>query len=94
MTGYSGTPLAKKLGIKPGSRLLAINAPADYSSLLEPLPQDVTFARADASDLEVVHLFTKTRAELTKLIGRNDEKTHEEFEPGRHYSGETANQGG
>ena len=70
LAGYSGTPLAKKLGIKPGARLLAINAPANYSSLLEPLPQDVKFARADASDLDLVHLFTKTRAELTKLIGR------------------------
>jgi Protein of unknown function (DUF3052) len=70
MAGYSGTPLARKLGIKPGSRLLPVNAPADYRSILDPLPQDVTFARTDASDLDVVHLFTKTRAELMELIGR------------------------
>ncbi len=30
MAGYSGTPLAQKLGIKPGSRVLAIDAPKDY----------------------------------------------------------------
>ena len=42
MAGYSGTPLAKKLGIKPGTRLLAVNAPADYAALLDPLPENVT----------------------------------------------------
>jgi hypothetical protein len=36
--GYSGTPLAKKLGIKEGSQVLPIGAPDDYESLLAPLP--------------------------------------------------------
>ena len=30
MAGYSGTPLAKKLGIKPGATLLLEGAPDDY----------------------------------------------------------------
>lgn len=70
MAGYSGTPLAKKLGIKPGERLLAVNAPADYRELLEPLPESVTFARLGMDELDVVHLFTKNRSELIKLIDR------------------------
>jgi hypothetical protein len=78
VAGYSGTPLAKKLGIKPGSRLLAVNAPADYAVLLEPLPENVTFARTGSRELDVVHLFTKTRSELIALIDRYKTKIKQE----------------
>ena len=37
MAGYSGTPLAKKLGIRAGSRVVVVGAPAGYKALLEPL---------------------------------------------------------
>jgi hypothetical protein len=70
VAGYSGTPLAKKLGIKPGSLLLAVKAPAGYVALLDPLPENVTFAPTSADELDVVHLFTMTRSELNKLIDR------------------------
>ena len=33
--GYSGTPLLKKLGIKPGYKLVLINQPENYFELLE-----------------------------------------------------------
>lgn len=36
--GYSGTPLPKKLGIKPGTRFAALDAPPDLGALLDPLP--------------------------------------------------------
>ncbi len=68
MAGYSGTPLSKKLGIKPGAVLLAIGAPKDYRDWLAPLPADVSFAsklRADQCD--IVHLFVET---LTDLKGK------------------------
>ncbi len=42
MAGYSGTPLAKKLGIKDGATILTINAPKDYAALLAPLPAGAT----------------------------------------------------
>jgi len=45
MSGYSGTPLAKKLGIKPGHHVALVNAPADFESLLENVPADVTLSR-------------------------------------------------
>jgi len=70
VAGYSGTPLAKKLGIKQGSRLLAVNAPTEYAALLEPLPENVIFAHAGTAELDVVHVFTKSRVELIKLIDR------------------------
>ena len=41
MSGYSGTPLAKKLGIKTGHRVALVNAPAGFAELLAPLPKGV-----------------------------------------------------
>ena len=41
MTGYSGTPLAAKLGIKPGMVMRAVHAPKEYRELLAPLPDGV-----------------------------------------------------
>jgi hypothetical protein len=70
VAGYSGTPLAKKLGIKPGTTLHPVNAPANYASLVDPLPEDVRVVRRAANDLDVVHLFTRTRSELIELLDR------------------------
>lgn len=41
-TGYSGTPLIKKLGIKAGFRIAIINTPDHYLDLLGNLPDSVT----------------------------------------------------
>jgi hypothetical protein len=46
MAGYSGKPLAQKLDIKPGLRVCAVNAPAGYRRLLEPLPEGFLFCPA------------------------------------------------
>src|SRR5271167_4939774 len=56
--GYSGTPLAKKLGIKAGCRVLVENAPGTFRAALEPLPDDVVFLDTLTSDLDMIHLFT------------------------------------
>ena len=65
MAGYSGTPLAKKLGIKPGSALYVVAAPGHYDELLAPLPEDVKRVRKiDAAD--VAHFFVTARARLEK----------------------------
>lgn len=68
--GYSGTPLAKKLGIKAGAVVLLDGAPAGYIPLLEPLPDDVTFTRALSDRVDVIHLFTANAAELAKKLRR------------------------
>lgn len=64
MAGYSGTPLAAKLGIKPGSAVLVVNEPPNYRQLLAPLPPDVTFVKKLTNSVDLVHLFTKSAAEL------------------------------
>jgi hypothetical protein len=68
--GYSGTPLAKKLGIKSGFRVFADQAPADYLQLLEPLPDDVVFVEKLESDLDLIHVFTTSKKELAAKLNR------------------------
>ena len=68
MAGYSGTPLAKKLGIKAGAVVQTVDAPGDYARLLDPLPANVTFVERGADELDMVHLFTKSRAKLVKYL--------------------------
>jgi hypothetical protein len=43
MAGYSGTPLAQKLGIKAGQKVVTIGGPASFRKLLAPLPDAVSF---------------------------------------------------
>jgi len=70
MAGYSGTPLAQKLGIKPGHTVLIINAPAEYREWLGELP-DVTFAaKVPKHGADVVHVFVTLLAELDKQMPR------------------------
>ena len=68
MAGYSGTPLSKKLGIKPGHAVYAIDAPAGYRALLAPLPDGVTFVSRLSDSADVIHVFvTKTSTLATAL---------------------------
>lgn len=53
--GYSGTPLIKKLGIKPGMKVLLVNEPADYFDLLEMNIGDQLCNKKETPDL--IHLF-------------------------------------
>jgi hypothetical protein len=66
--GYSGTPLARKLGFVAGQRALVINEPANYRTLLDPLPQGVQFSTRTRNNDGFVHLFTSSRAELAKRL--------------------------
>ena len=68
--GYSGTPLAKKLGIKPGGRVLVSGAPKSYRESLEPLPHGVTFAKAVSESIDVIHVFTDSRARLAAALAQ------------------------
>lgn len=68
--GYSGTPLAKKLGIKPGMVICTINAPSHYRDLLVPLPAGVVFQPDVAADANFVHIFANARADLVAALDR------------------------
>ena len=68
--GYSGTPLAKKLGIAAGSRVCPLFAPADYRELVSPWPEGAAVvARADAGT-DIAHLFVRERAVLAPEAAR------------------------
>lgn len=64
MAGYSGTPLAVKLGIRAGSRVFLIAAPKGYSARVAPLPASVVFVRRLDSTTDLIHLFVTSRAAL------------------------------
>ena len=70
-TGYSGTPLAKKLGFKAGSHAHLIAAPPELMDWLAPLPDGVVFDARISAATDIVHLFTAEervlRAQLTDL---------------------------
>jgi hypothetical protein len=61
---YSATPLARKLGIREGSRVLVVGAPGGFS--LGPVPGGVSFVRSARGPLDVVLLFTTTLADLRR----------------------------
>ena len=68
MAGYSGTPLARKLGIKPGTTVVLINAPANYRELLGNFSNGVEFTNQVGANSNFIHLFTTHRSELEKQL--------------------------
>jgi hypothetical protein len=70
MAGYSGTPLARKLGIKPGSSVFVDGAPMPYEQLLAPMPEGVRVQSALDSSTDVVHLFSTSRRDLAAALKR------------------------
>ena len=68
MAGYSGTPLAKKLGIEEGFTVFAVNAPKHYRKLLEPLPASVRFVSKLDGATRVAHVFTTRKSELARVL--------------------------
>jgi hypothetical protein len=67
MAGYSGTPLATKLGIRVGHRVAFPSAPDGFRDLLD-LPDDVTVKSRVSGPLDVIVFFTTRRAELERRI--------------------------
>jgi hypothetical protein len=66
--GYSGTPLAAKLGIRAGARVRTQNVPDHYRELLAPLPPDVTLSPRLRRDIDLWHVFTASRRELARAL--------------------------
>jgi hypothetical protein len=74
VAGYSGTPIAVKLGIKEGSTLALLDAPSDapsgvITSLITGLPAGVVVRRQARGSADVVVEFVTNRAKLEKRIG-------------------------
>jgi hypothetical protein len=68
IAGYSGTPLAKKLGIAQGCRVFVKDAPQHYRELLAPMPSGVTFDRVLSAETDIAHLFCSSRTSLQKQL--------------------------
>jgi hypothetical protein len=62
VAGYSGTPLIKKLGIKPEYKLMLVNEPKNYFELLEVNISDQLSKKNETPDL--IHLFVKSNKEF------------------------------
>jgi hypothetical protein len=67
--GYSGTPLPRKLGIKPGHRVLLLSAPDGFErDTLGELPDGVTVRRQARGTADVIVSFHTERADLARRM--------------------------
>jgi hypothetical protein len=66
VAGYSGTPIAKKLGIKPGSRLGVLGAPRGFA--IPDLPEGVTVRTSARGTADVLVSFHTERAHLRERL--------------------------
>ncbi len=69
-TGYSGTPLPRKLGIKEGAKLVLVRAPEHFEELLSPLPDGVRTIHRLGRDADVIVAFFKQRVRLEAAFDR------------------------
>lgn len=67
-SAYSGTPLAKKLGIVSAMRVALIAAQADYADIVAPLPEGVGFVEKIDLNVDMVHVFTTSRSDLSGYL--------------------------
>lgn len=68
-TGYSRTPLAKKLGIKSGFKIMLYQAPEHYFELFTDLPEDIEILQAIGNEnVDFIHLFFTSKADLEEQI--------------------------
>jgi hypothetical protein len=68
IAGYSGTPLAKKLGLKPPMTLVTLDAPRDYRAWLGDVP-GIRISSKAGETIEAVHLFVTDRPVLARRLG-------------------------
>ena len=70
--GYSGTPLAVKLGIKAGHRVLLLSAPKGFEETLDGLADGAKVSRrAGKSEWDVIVAFVERAADLAGVFGAN-----------------------
>jgi hypothetical protein len=67
-SGYSGTPLAKKLGIKENYRILLINPPSYYFDLFADMPENVVQMKDPKIKKNLIHFFVTDRKSLKTQI--------------------------
>ena len=70
MAGYSGKPVAQKLGIKPGFCILVDGAPSAYGEIVGKLPAGVTVKTGPKPPVDMVHVFATQAAGLAGKLRR------------------------
>jgi hypothetical protein len=65
-SGYSGTPLPKKLGIKAGARVALVAAPDGFDETLGSLPDGVQIRRQARGKADVIVFFVTRAADLSR----------------------------
>lgn len=68
MNGYAGTPLPRKLGVKPGLAITLLGAPEGFEKILGKLPEGVQVRRQARGASHIVMLFAKNRSDLDRRI--------------------------
>lgn len=68
--GYSGTPLARKLGYRPGMRVAHVGAPEGFAGLLGELPDGVRVLARPAAGMDLVVVFVTARQDLERRVAR------------------------
>ena len=66
MAGYSGTPLARKLGLRPGREAVVLHPPRPYEVIVAPLPEGVKLRHRLHPGAEFIHFFARSRADLAR----------------------------
>ncbi|HET7891221.1 MAG TPA: DUF3052 domain-containing protein [Candidatus Sulfotelmatobacter sp.] len=70
MPGYSGTPLPKKLGIKPGFRVCLVEAPPEVRRELKAMLTGCVDGSDGKAPLDFAMVFTKSKTALIKEFDR------------------------
>ena len=70
MTGYSGTPLAKKLGIKENFRVALVNAPENFQDKLGSLPAGTIIILPSQKQIDLILYFAESALELSKNFAK------------------------
>lgn len=67
-TGYSGTPLGRKLGLKNGFKIKLVNIPDYYFELFPDLPEDLLAIKDSQIKKDFIHYFAHNTAQLERDI--------------------------
>jgi len=67
-SGYSQTPLAKKLGLKPGFRVMLINPPTYYWTLFSDLPDGLQVEEDASTKKNFIHCFFTSAKDLYETL--------------------------
>jgi hypothetical protein len=78
MAGYSGKPLADKIGLKPAQQIAFFNAPIGYPALLGPALKTVSVVDPPKAPLDLVQVFAITMVEMRRSVKKARTLIHED----------------